>query len=65
MVSVAYRQARRQSGLELQEQLLAEGHHTPVIFVTVFPEEKFKNRAMNAGSQAAGADARCPGLPGQ
>jgi FixJ family two-component response regulator len=40
------------SGLELQEQLLAEGHHTPVIFVTVFPEEKFKNRAMNAGAIA-------------
>ena len=40
------------SGLELQEQLLAEGHHTPVIFVTVFPEEKFKNRAMNAGAVA-------------
>ena len=40
------------SGLELQEQLLAEGHHTPVIFVTVFSEEKFKNRAMNAGAVA-------------
>src|SRR6516165_2942946 len=41
-----------QSGLELQKQLLAEGHHTPVIFVTAFPEEKFKNRAMNAGAVA-------------
>ena len=39
-----------QSGLELQRQLLADGHHTPVIFVTAFPEEKFKNRAMNAGA---------------
>ena len=33
------------SGLDLQKQLLAEGHQTPVIFVTAFPEEKFKNRA--------------------
>ena len=41
-----------QSGLELQKQLLANGHHTPVIFVTAFPEEKFKNRAMNAGAVA-------------
>ena len=39
-----------QSGLELQKQLLAEGHHTPVIFVTAFPEEKFRRRAMDAGA---------------
>jgi FixJ family two-component response regulator len=41
-----------QSGLELQKQLLAEGHCTPVIFVTAFPEEKFRNRAMTAGAVA-------------
>jgi len=41
-----------QSGLELQKQLLAEGHRTPVIFVTAFPEEKFRNRAMTAGAAA-------------
>jgi FixJ family two-component response regulator len=40
------------SGLELQKQLLAEGHHTPIIFVTAFPEEKFNSRAMNAGAVA-------------
>jgi FixJ family two-component response regulator len=40
------------SGLDLQKQLLADGHHTPVIFVTAFPEDKFKNRAMNAGAVA-------------
>jgi FixJ family two-component response regulator len=40
------------SGLELQKQLLAEGHRTPVVFVTAFAEEKFKNRAMNAGAVA-------------
>ena len=41
-----------QSGLEPQKQLLAEGHRTPVIFVTAFPEEKFRNRAMTAGAVA-------------
>jgi FixJ family two-component response regulator len=41
-----------QSGLELQKQLLAEGHRTPVIFVTAFAEEKFRNRAMTAGAVA-------------
>jgi FixJ family two-component response regulator len=40
------------SGLELQKQLLAEGHHTPIIFVTAFPEAKFNSRAMNAGAVA-------------
>src|SRR5215831_3508048 len=40
------------SGLDLQKQILAEGHQTPVIFVTAFPEENFKNRAMNAGAVA-------------
>src|SRR5215471_13563965 len=37
---------------ELQKQLLAEGHRTPVIFVTAFPEEKFRNRVMIAGAVA-------------
>jgi FixJ family two-component response regulator len=41
-----------QSGLDLQKQLLAEGHRTPVIFVTAFLDEKFRNRAMNAGAVA-------------
>jgi FixJ family two-component response regulator len=38
------------TGLELQCQLVAEGHQTPVIFVTAFPEEKFRRRAMDAGA---------------
>ena len=37
-------------GLELQTRLIAQGHATPVIFVTAFPEERFRQRAMNAGA---------------
>jgi FixJ family two-component response regulator len=40
------------SGLELQSRLIAQGHSTPVIFVTAFPEERFRRRAMNAGALA-------------
>jgi FixJ family two-component response regulator len=38
------------SGLDLQSQLIAEGQHIPVIFVTAFPEERSRRRAMNAGA---------------
>ena len=38
------------SGLELQSRLIAEGQRIPVIFVTAFPEERFRRRAMNAGA---------------
>ena len=41
-----------QSGLELQKQLLAEGHRTPVIFVTAFPEEKFRKSRYDRGSSS-------------
>jgi FixJ family two-component response regulator len=34
-------------GLELQHQLIAEGHRIPVIFVTAFPEERFRKRAIH------------------
>jgi FixJ family two-component response regulator len=37
-------------GLELQSRLIAQGHQTPVIFVTAYPEERFRKRAMNAGA---------------
>jgi FixJ family two-component response regulator len=37
-------------GLELQTRLIAQGHATPVIFVTAFPEERFRQRAMTAGA---------------
>jgi FixJ family two-component response regulator len=40
------------NGLDLQERLLAEGHNTPVILITAFPEERFEERARNAGAAA-------------
>ena len=38
------------SGLDLQGRLIAEGHRIPIIFVTGFPDEKFRARAMSAGA---------------
>jgi len=38
------------SGLALQSHLLAEGHRTPVIFITAVPEEKFRSCAKDAGA---------------
>ena len=38
------------SGLDLQDHLAAKGHRTPVIFITAFPEERFRARAMTAGA---------------
>lgn len=40
------------SGTELQAQLRADGYKTPVIFITGFPEEKVRNRALNGGAVA-------------
>ena len=37
------------TGLELQSKLVAEGNHTPVIFVTAFPEEKFRKARRTPG----------------
>ena len=38
------------SGLDLQDRLIADGRRIPVIFVTAFPDEKFRVRAMSAGA---------------
>jgi FixJ family two-component response regulator len=38
------------SGLDLQTELLAQGHDTPVIFITAFPEERYQTRALDAGA---------------
>ena len=35
------------SGLELQETLRSQGHHTPVVLITAFPNEKLRTRARN------------------
>jgi FixJ family two-component response regulator len=38
------------SGIELQDRLLAEGRSMPIIFVTAFPNEAVRVRAMKAGA---------------
>jgi FixJ family two-component response regulator len=38
------------SGLELQSLLLDQGRAIPFIFITAFPEESVRARAMNAGA---------------
>jgi FixJ family two-component response regulator len=38
------------SGVDLQERLIADGRHTPIIFVTAFPDEKVRARALQAGA---------------
>ena len=38
------------SGIELLERLIAEGRRTPVIFVTALPDERIRNRVLDAGA---------------
>jgi FixJ family two-component response regulator len=38
------------SGVDLQSHLTARGHRTPVIFVTAYPEESVRARALDAGA---------------
>jgi FixJ family two-component response regulator len=38
------------SGVELQDRLTAAGHRMPIIFVTAFPEERLRLRALAAGA---------------
>jgi FixJ family two-component response regulator len=38
------------SGLELQRGLIAQGVQMPTIFITAFPEEETRARAMKAGA---------------
>src|SRR5262249_47705012 len=38
------------SGIELQSALTALGNRTPMIFVTAFPEEAIRKRALEAGA---------------
>ena len=40
------------SGLDLQERLLKSGYRTPVIFVTAYPKDKARERALSAGAVA-------------
>jgi FixJ family two-component response regulator len=38
------------SGLDLLTQLRAQGHTAPFIFITAFPEESVRARALKAGA---------------
>jgi FixJ family two-component response regulator len=38
------------SGIELQKSLLAQDRQIPIIFMTAFPEERMRTRAMDAGA---------------
>jgi FixJ family two-component response regulator len=39
-------------GLELQSRLLAEGYRMPIIFITAYPKDAAKSRALDAGAVA-------------
>lgn len=38
------------SGIDLQRRLLADGHQTPMIFVTAFPSDRLRQQALDAGA---------------
>lgn len=38
------------TGIKLQEDLIAHGHTTPMIFITAFPEDRIREQAMKAGA---------------
>jgi FixJ family two-component response regulator len=38
------------SGIDLQRRLSADGHQTPVIFVTAFPSDRLRQQALDAGA---------------
>jgi FixJ family two-component response regulator len=38
------------SGIDLQRRLIADGHRMPIIFITAFPDERVRARALGAGA---------------
>jgi FixJ family two-component response regulator len=38
------------NGLELQEVLRSQGHRTPIILITAYPNENHRNRALHGGA---------------
>jgi len=38
------------SGIDLQNRLVARGHGIPIIFMTAYPDDKLRARAMKAGA---------------
>jgi FixJ family two-component response regulator len=40
------------NGLDLQDHMLAEGYRTPIIFMTAYPKDAARSRALKAGAVA-------------
>jgi FixJ family two-component response regulator len=40
------------NGLQLQSHLAAAGYHIPIIFITAYPDERIRDRALEAGAVA-------------
>ena len=40
------------NGCDLQDRLIARGHRIPIIFITGYPDDTVRARAMNAGAVA-------------
>jgi FixJ family two-component response regulator len=40
------------SGVALQRPLIDRGHHIPIVFITAFPDEKIRTRALEDGAIA-------------
>ena len=38
------------SGIELQDYLIAQGHETPIIFITAYPQDRIREQVMRAGA---------------
>ena len=38
------------SGLDLQDRLRTDGYRTPIIFVTAYPDERYRARALEGGA---------------
>ena len=38
------------NGADLQDRLIADGHHTPIIFVTALPDQGIRARVLRAGA---------------
>jgi FixJ family two-component response regulator len=38
------------NGIELQDRLAAGGHRIPIIFITAFPDDRTRDRAMRSGA---------------
>jgi FixJ family two-component response regulator len=41
------------SGVDLQDRLIGQGHHIPMIFITAFPDENVRARALEGGPFAS------------